>query len=58
MKRFFVTVTGYDDGPMGYSNMMMDCETMDEAKRVAVKTVSEQTGFPSDRLKATAIEKV
>lgn len=46
MKRFFIPVTGKDGAPMGFNNMMMDCVSMEEAKRVAVETVAEQMGFP------------
>jgi hypothetical protein len=58
MKRFFVTVTGHDEAPIGFSSMMMDGESMAEVKRVAVETVSEQMGFPVDAFKVTAQEKV
>lgn len=58
MKRFFVTVTGKDGGPMGFDNMMTDCETIEEAKRVAVETVAEQMGFPVEAFMVSAREKV
>ena len=58
MKRFFVTVTGQDGTPMGFDNMMMDCGSMEEAKRVAVETVAEQMGFPVSAFMVSAMEKV
>lgn len=58
MKRFFVTVTGKDGAPIGFSDMMMDCETIEEAKRVAAETVSEQMGFPVESFTVSAKEKV
>lgn len=58
MKRFFVTVTGKDGAPMGFDNMMMDCKTVDEAKRVAVETVSEQMEVPVEAFMVFAREKV
>ncbi len=58
MKRVFVTVPGKDGAPMGFSDMMMDCETMEDAKRVAVETVSAQMGFPAEAFMVSAREKV
>lgn len=57
MKRFFVTVTGKDGAPMGFDNMMMDCDSMDEAKRVAVETIAEQMGFPVEAFMVSARER-
>ena len=57
MKRFFVSVTGKYGDPIGFDNMMMDCVSMEEAKRVAVETVAEQIGFPVEAFMVSAREK-
>lgn len=57
MNRFFVTVTGKDGAPIGFDNMMMDCATIEDAKRVAAETVAEQMGFSVDAFIVSAKEK-
>lgn len=56
MKRFYVSVAALDMAPCGYDNMLIDTETAEMAKSIALNTVSEAMRSPKEAFIVQVVE--